>query len=115
MFAIAASEPARTDSKGANNAGAHSRTHSEVRLFSSSVAVVVGMMFSSSLNWLVRSQAHFELAKIEEDIEQLDSARDNLIKVNDTLDSSISTHSTLLFRLGSLTMPVSTRLESTWH
>jgi len=34
-----------------------------------------------SLNWLLRSQAHFELAKIEEDIEQLDSAKTNLLKV----------------------------------
>ena len=39
------------------------------------------MLDSSSLNWLVRSQAHFELAKIEEDIEQLDLARNNLVKV----------------------------------
>ena len=34
-----------------------------------------------SLNWLLRSEAHFELAKIEEDIEQLDSAKTNLLKV----------------------------------
>ena len=37
-----------------------------------------------SLNWSLRSQAHFELAKIEEDIEQLDSARTNLLKVINT-------------------------------
>ncbi len=34
-----------------------------------------------SLNWLLRSEAHYELAKIEEDIEQLDSAKNNLLKV----------------------------------
>ena len=39
------------------------------------------MMFGSSLNWSLRSEAHFELAKIEEDIEQLDSAKTNLLKV----------------------------------
>lgn len=32
----------------------------------------------------MRSQAHFELAKIEEDIEQLDSAKNNLLKVTNT-------------------------------
>ncbi len=41
-----------------------------------------------SLNWLLRSQAHFELAKIEEDVEQLDSAKNNLLKVKK--DSSFS-------------------------
>ena len=39
------------------------------------------IFFVSSLNWLLRSEAHFELAKIEEDIEQLDSAKNNLLKV----------------------------------
>lgn len=39
------------------------------------------MLFVSSLNWSLRSEAHFELAKIEEDIEQLDSAKNNLLKV----------------------------------
>jgi hypothetical protein len=38
-------------------------------------------IYLHSLNWLLRSQAHFELAKIEEDIEQLDSAKTNLLKV----------------------------------
>ncbi|CAF1033824.1 unnamed protein product, partial [Didymodactylos carnosus] len=38
-----------------------------------------------SLNWQLRSQLHFELAKIEEDIEQLDSAKTNLLKAR-TLD-----------------------------
>ena len=44
----------------------------------------------SSLNWSLRSQAHFELAKIEEDIEQLDSAKNNLLKVRTTLVCSLS-------------------------
>jgi hypothetical protein len=30
---------------------------------------------------LLRSEAHYELAKIEEDIEQLDAAKTNLLKV----------------------------------
>ncbi len=38
-------------------------------------------MYLYSLNWSLRSEAHFELAKIEEDIEQLDSAKNNLLKV----------------------------------
>ncbi|CAF0762870.1 unnamed protein product [Rotaria sordida] len=42
-----------------------------------------------SLDWLLRSQAHFELAKIEEDIEQLDSAKTNLLKAKQLDDTSI--------------------------
>ncbi|UJR28166.1 hypothetical protein I4U23_009420 [Adineta vaga] len=42
-----------------------------------------------SLNWLLRSQAHFELAKIEEDIEQLDSARTNLLKAKQLDDTAV--------------------------
>ncbi|CAF0931723.1 unnamed protein product, partial [Adineta ricciae] len=42
-----------------------------------------------SLNWLLRSQAHFELAKIEEDIEQLDSARTNLLKAKQLDDTGV--------------------------
>ncbi|CAF4079310.1 unnamed protein product, partial [Rotaria magnacalcarata] len=42
-----------------------------------------------SLDWLLRSQAHFELAKIEEDIEQLDSAKNNLLKAKYLDDTSI--------------------------
>ncbi|CAF3399137.1 unnamed protein product [Rotaria socialis] len=42
-----------------------------------------------SLDWLLRSQAHFELAKIEEDIEQLDSAKNNLLKAKHLDDTSI--------------------------
>lgn len=43
------------------------------------------MIFAFSLNWALRSEAHFELAKIEEDIEQLDSAKANLLKVDYSL------------------------------
>ncbi|CAF1356153.1 unnamed protein product [Adineta steineri] len=42
-----------------------------------------------SLNWLLRSQVHFELAKIEEDIEQLDSAKTNLLKAKQLDDTSV--------------------------
>ncbi|CAF3402753.1 unnamed protein product [Rotaria sp. Silwood1] len=42
-----------------------------------------------SLDWLLRSQAHFELAKIEEDIEQLESAKTNLLKAKQLDDTSI--------------------------
>lgn len=68
-----------------------------------------------SLNWTLRSEAHFELAKIEEDIEQMDSAKANLLKVKrkkTKLNETVFVFVEL--RLESSTMEKFTFLESIW-
>ena len=87
VFTIVTNKSSRENTESIDLPSACSGTYSKVSSgqFPLAAVEIAIHVYDSSLNWSLRSQAHFELAKIEEDIEQLDSAKNNLLKVRATL------------------------------